>query len=179
MRTIQEKLRIILAAALLAGSVGLYAEGYNNDRFDRYDGYKNKQYCDYKKDRKQDCYGKKNYKHGDKFRSHHRGDSSRFIIGAVYALNLSDEQKTSIDKFLTEYQDNRNKRFEAFTKDGFNKEAYIKARTKSKEDMIKAKADLIEKIYGVLTKAQKAELKEEIDDFNKVRQYDKYSNGRR
>ena len=124
--------------------------------------------------------------HQEKHSNHHKGDSSRFIIGAVYALDLSDEQKGKVDAFMVEYQNLRTKAFEAFKDDGFDKEAYIKARITSKEDKIKAKADLIEKIYGVLTKEQKTELKKELEDFKKLREtrvnkkgcYDKSCNGR-
>merc|ERR1711916_124190 len=60
---------------------------------------------------------------------------------------------------------------DAFSKDGFDKEAYVKARMAKKENMIEAKASLIENIYSVLTKDQKAELKEKLDKFKEKRRY--------
>jgi hypothetical protein len=167
---INNKIKTLVVATALLASVGIYADDnkYDDDRYERYKDYKNKS-CEYKKKHK-DCYGTKNYKHGKMHRSHHKGDSSRFIIGAVYALDLSEKQQQSIDKLVKEFQDNRRKKFEdIFTEKGFDKEAYIKTRLNMRENIVKAKADLIEKIYAELTKKQKVELKKEIDDFKELR----------
>lgn len=103
-------------------------------------------------------------------RKAHRGDNTRFFIGAVYSLDLTQNQETKIKSLLKDFEDQRFKAFDAFKKDSFDKEAYIKARLQTKENRIKAKANLIEDIYKVLDDKQKAELKEELDDFNKMRE---------
>jgi Spy/CpxP family protein refolding chaperone len=160
-------IKTLLAASLLMAATASYAGCY-----DRVNSCKDK---------------KENYKHYGykpkdmKYRSHHKGDSTRFIIGAVFALDLSAEQRGEIDGLIKKFQDQRDKRFNAFTKEGFDKEAFIKARMQTKEDRIKIKADLIEDIYSILTKEQKVQLKDEIKNFEKVRKsrYDRSCNGRR
>jgi len=110
----------------------------------------------------------KKYKNCDRgSKNHHKGHKGRFIIGAVYSLDLSKEQEAKIDTFMKEYQEKRKTRYELFNDDGFNKEAYIKMRMNKEENMIKAKANLIESIYSILTKEQKTKLKEEMESFKK------------
>ncbi len=160
-------IKTLLAASVLLASTAAFASCPDRGEFcgDKKEYYKH--------------YG---YKPKDmKYRSHHKGDSTRFIIGAVFALDLSDEQKGKIDGLISKFQELRAKRFNAFTKEEFDKEAFIKARMQTKEDRIKVKADLIENIYAVLTKEQKAQLKEELDNFEKVRKsrYDRSCDGRR
>ena len=172
--TTQKRLKALFIASALLTASAVFASG----------GYEDRKGCD--KPRGEWC-DKKMYKHHGygrddmNYRSHHKGGSSRFLIGAVYSLDLTKEQKGSIDKLIGDFQEKRAKRFEEFTKDGFDKEAYIKNRVQNREVMIKAKADLIEDIYGVLTKEQKKELKEELDDFKQMRskRYGKDCNGRR
>lgn len=175
------KSKTVLAASALLITTGLYAncgggkcgmgQGSAKCGAQKMQG----KYCDMK-----------NFDHHKKYRSHHKGNSSRFIIGAVYALDLSDEQKKSIDSYMQEYQKNRSRVFDAFTNDSFDKQAYIKARMKTKEDMIEAKANLLEKIYSTLTKEQKVQLKKELTGFEKIKEerfgkgcYDKSCNGGR
>lgn len=144
-------------------------------------------YKNCKKDSCSKCDNKKYYKHSKfkdgkyKSRSYHKGDSGRFIIGAIYSLDLDPKQKTKIDTLIKEFENKRFKYFEVFTKDGFNKDAYIKARLQSKESKVKQRAQLIEGIYSVLTAKQKKELKEELNDFKKMRREnnDSSCNGRR
>lgn len=187
MKTLQNRLKTLVMVTALFGTVGLYAGNCGQGQ-----GYKdcNKNYqnerCDYKeKKKKKDCYGDKFYKHngykGDRqYRSHHKGNMSRFFIGAVYSLDLTKEQQVKVDELIKTFQENRMKKFDAFTEKGFDKEAYINARLKMKEDMVRAKADLIENVYKVLTSEQKKELKEEIDDFKQIRgKNGKSCNGRR
>jgi len=117
--------------------------------------------------------GYKNYhgykNHDKKQRRGHRGDISRFIIGAVYDLKLEKTQITKIDETIQEFKNKRFDRFNAFKKDGFDKKAYIEARTKTKEDKIKLKADLIEDIYAILNKEQKDKLNKEIQTFKNMK----------
>lgn len=198
METLQRRLKVLAVTTALLGGVSLFAMGgYGNcDKQKSCDGQgynkeckiKDKKECDRQgygkeckiKDKKE-CFGKKHFKHGKKHRMHHKGGDSRFIIGAVYSLDLTKEQQESIDKLVKKFQENKAKRYDAFTKEGFNKEAFIKSRMNMREDMIKAKADLLENIYKELTKEQKSELKEEIDDFQEIRRknYSKECRGRR
>merc|ERR1711916_365854 len=102
----------------------------------------------------------KKYRNCKSGKNFHKGDKSRFIIGAVYSLDLTKEQETTINKYVEEFQKTRMETFDAFNEDGFDKEAFVKARLNKRENMIKAKAELIEKVYTVLTKDQKSQLKD-------------------
>lgn len=90
-----------------------------------------------------------------------------FIARAVYKLDLTSEQKEQVKKILVAFQAKRDDVMNAFTKEGFDKEQYIKARTDRKEQMLKARADMIEALYGVLTASQKEKLYEKIQSFKK------------
>lgn len=164
MNTSKKTLLAILATTSLLFTTASFADSDRCDRGDRggKHGYEKK--CgngEYKK--------YKNCKSGKNF---HKGDKSRFIIGAVYSLeNITKDQETKIDKYVKDFQKSRMDALDAFSKDGFDKEAYVKARMAKKENMIEAKASLIENIYSVLTKDQKAELKEKLDKFKEKRRY--------
>lgn len=152
MKTRTKLILPILATATLLFSVNSFADddeyeyrGYKHG-YEKHHGYKHKD---------RDC--------DDRDGKYHRGSKSRFIIGAVYSLDLTKDQKEKIDKALDEFQDNRKETLDAFKKDGFDKQAFIDARMNRKETMIKQRADLIEKIYSYLTKEQKAELKEKLE----------------
>lgn len=166
------KKSIIVATALLVTSTA-FASGHGG--FNEYKGCsENKEY--------KDCSQKRYKHHHKKMRKGHRGDNTRFFIGAVYSLDLSTEQEVKIKNLLKDFEEERFKMFSAFKKDGFDKEAYIQARLDSKEKRIKEKANLIENIYKVLDDKQKVELKEELDDFKKMRKRGKDGsncNGRR
>lgn len=161
----------------------------DHHRFNDYKGCKTEKSCEKKscnyKDKKscgdKSCDMKKhNHKYMKKHRDSrmgHRGDNTRFLIGAVYALDLKADQEKQISTLLTKFKEERFKAFEAFKKDGFNKEEYIKIRLEAKEKRIKAKAELIDSIYKVLTPKQKAELKQELEDFQKIREQRKQKRG--
>jgi Spy/CpxP family protein refolding chaperone len=168
-----KNIKVLVVATALLGSASLYAKHHGGDGYDR-DCDRDDKRCEKRDDRKE-CYGKKFYKHngykGDRqYRSHHKGDISRFFIGAIYSLDLTKDQQAKIDKLIKEFQEKRMNKFDIFSEDKFDKEAYIKSRLNMKEDMVRARADLIESIHKVLTKEQKKELKEEIEDFKKMRQ---------
>lgn len=153
-------------SALLLSSLLFTTNGFADDD-DRYEYRNYKKGYDYRKCGSSDY---KRYKNCEKGSSkYHKGSKDRFIIGAVFALDLTKDQEAKINKLISEYQDARMKTFDAFKKDGFDKEAFINARMNKKEDMLKARADLIENIYNVLNDKQKEELKDELDDFIKMR----------
>jgi len=148
---------IMLATALFV-TTGVMAS-------DDYREYKEKR--DYKQSKYEDKRGYKN-ENKDQRRSH-RGDISRFFIGAVYNLELTKEQEITIDKTIQEFKNKKFDRFNGFTKDGFDKQEYIKTRKQAKENKIILQADLIESIYKVLDKKQIEQLNKEIDMFKNMR----------
>lgn len=170
----------MLATALFV-TTGVMAD----DDYKEYKGYEKHKEYKYKKHHDKDEYKEhRGYKnHNKKERRSHRGDISRFFIGAVYNLQLSKEQEMKIDKTIQEFKNKRFDRFNGFTKDGFDKQAYINARKQTKENKIRLSADLIENIYKVLDKRQIEQLNEEIKKFKNMRKsrgkYDSSSYDRR
>jgi len=159
------KKSIILATALFV-TTGVFAgEQYRENKGCQ----KNKEY-NYKKHHKNSYNEQRGYKNHNKYeRRSHRGDVSRFFIGAVYNLELTKEQETKIDKTIQEFKNKRFDKFNGFTKDGFDKQAFIKTRKEAKENKIKLRADLIESIYKVLDTTQIAQLNKEIEEFKKMK----------
>ncbi len=144
--------RTLVTSAVLVSLVSattLFAS-VNKDNNDKYE-YKSK------KDRM--------YENRDYHKKH--GDSSKFLMRLLQKVNLTDDQKAKIDQFTNEYKSQRTKIFEAFSTDGFDKQKYIEAHKNKKEDMVVARADFIEKVYSVLTPAQKQQIKTQLDDFGK------------
>lgn len=160
------KKSIVLASALFL-TTGLYAncdqKGYKQNKECKQEGYKKHQ-------------GYNN--HDKKERRSHRGDISRFFIGAVYNLDLTKEQTTKIDAIITEFKNKKFDKFKSFTKEGFDKQAYIDAIIVSKEQKVKQKADLIANIYKELNKKQIEQLNKKVEMF-KERRMNKMKNKKR
>jgi len=163
----------IKKSLLLATALFVTTGSFANDNYQENRGYNksNKEYKHHGDKRKyKDHHGYNN--HDKKERRSHRGDLSRFFIGAVYDLKLTKEQEVKIDKTIKEFKNKKFDRFNGFTKDGFNKDEYINARTKTKADKIKLRADLIEKIYTILDKSQIQQLSKQIEMFKDKRKKD-------
>ena len=113
-----------------------------------------------------------NYKYTNKNNSiSHQGDISRFFIGAVYNLELTEEQESRINQIIQKFKNKRFDEFNGFSKDGFDKKAYINARKQSKENNIKLKADLIENIYNTLNQRQITKINKEISIFKERKEF--------
>lgn len=91
----------------------------------------------------------------------HKGDGHFF--GMFKELNLTDEQKTKIEQIISDSRKNIKTSDEAFSKDSFDKAKYIQIMNEKRDNMIKSKADVIEKSYAVLTVKQKEQLKVLMD----------------
>ena len=151
MKKLQKSL--LLAAALLFATNAIADDdnkekSYKHQKEHKYHGYKN---------------------HDKKERRTHRGDSTRFFIGTVYELKLTKQQEEKIDTILKEFKDKKFDQFKSFKKDGFDKDEYIKARMQSKEDKIKKSAELIEKVYTVLTKEQIEAINVKLTQFKNMK----------
>lgn len=91
--------------------------------------------CNYEKS----CQMENKSCHSDgKMQCHTKGkkhkDGSKFIIGAVYALDLSKEQEGKIDQIVSEYKSKKAGIYAACTDEGFDKEKYIHARMNKKRE---------------------------------------------
>ena len=78
-------------------------------------------------------------------------------------LNLTAEQKTEIAKIKKEMIQNKVTPDVAFTKDGFDKAKFIEIMKQKRENMIESKAEMIDRVYKVLTPKQKEQFKVLMD----------------
>lgn len=173
MKNQMNMLKVLLAAFMLIYGSLVHADD-DDDEYEREKSYNSSYYKSYN-DKKRDEYRKERYekyrykKCDNKYRSHHKGSISRFFIGAVYSLDLTKDQIQKIDALIEKFQNQRSKRYQEFTKDNFDKDAFIKNRMQMRDQSIKANADLMDDIYSILTKEQRRNLKDELDDFNNIR----------
>lgn len=105
-----------------------------------------------KNDRDSSCMMKKGGKHHE-----------RSVVGMFKRLNLSPEQDAQIEKIVFENRVNMESFDDAFTKDGFDKDKYIKIMNEKRDNMLKSNAEILEKSYAVLTPKQKEQLKVLMD----------------
>ncbi|QOG12113.1 Spy/CpxP family protein refolding chaperone [Arcobacter sp. FWKO B] len=95
--------------------------------------------------------------------------SMRYIMDTIMAMNLTQDQETKIEAIIKEHRDNVSAKTDvssAFTTDKFDKKKFVEVQNQ-RDIMLKSKADMLEKMYKLLTKEQKAELKTELDKFVK------------
>ncbi len=94
-------------------------------------------------------------------KSNHK--KGRHILAMFKQLNLTSEQKTKIKEIMLENRKNRKTVNEAFTKNSFDKQKYLEITSQKRENMLKSRADMIEKVYELLTTKQKEQLKVLMD----------------
>ena len=112
--------------------------------------------------------GEMNKKDGDRkgcdFKNsmmHKKGEGH--ILGMFKDLNLTAEQQTKIEQIVADVRKNEKTPEDAFTKDGFDKAKYMEIMSEKRDNMLKSQADVIEKVYAVLTSKQKEQLKVLMD----------------
>jgi len=91
------------------------------------------------------------------------------MLAMFMQLNLSDEQKAQVMNIIKDARKMSPNPHQAFTDSSFDKTKFIQLQIEKREAKIKRKADMIEKIYQVLTKEQKQELKTILDAKDKMR----------
>lgn len=95
-------------------------------------------------------------------------------------LNLNNDQKMQIREIIAKSMQKKESMFSAFSQDSFDKEKFIKQASQKRENMIKLRADTLEKAYNVLTKKQKSQLRVLMDlQEERGNNFDKHCNGRR
>jgi len=105
----------------------------------------------------------KNYEKSHSMKSSHKMQKSMPIFKVLKNLNLSLEQKTQIKEIMMNNRKNIKSLNTLFSENSFNKDEFIKRMSEKRENMIKSKADMIEKVYAVLDKKQKEQFKVLID----------------
>ena len=109
------------------------------------------------------------------------------FLGALKELNLTPEQQTELTKIRQEMMSKRVKPSEAFSKNGFDKDKYINIKRQQRDNMLESRAEMIDKVYKILTPKQKEQLKVLMDlradrmlsMSNKRMSFDKNCYGRR
>jgi protein CpxP len=108
-------------------------------------------------------------------------------LSLLRKLNLTDEQKTQIADIKKDIMSKKVTPDVAFTKDGFDKAKFIEIMKQKRENMIESKAEMIDRVFKVLTPKQKEqfvtlmELKKDRMQsmMDKRMNFDKNCNGRR
>ena len=119
-------------------------------------------------------------KKGDK-RSH------KGPLALLKKLNLSPEQVQQIQDIKSDIMKNKVTPDVAFTKDGFDKTKFIEIMKQKRDNMLESKAEMIDRVYKVLTPKQKEQFKVLMDlkkekrmaMMDKRMNFDKNCNGRR
>jgi Spy/CpxP family protein refolding chaperone len=117
----------------------------------------------------------------------HSKKSNHSPIAMMKKLNLSDDQQKQIMQIRQGMMKNRVTADVAFTKDGFNKTQFIEIMKQKRDNMLESKAEMIDKVYKILTPKQKEQLKvlmdlkkeKMISMMEKRMSFDTNSNGRR
>ena len=74
-------------------------------------------------------------------------------------LNLGNDQKQQIRLIMKEQMQKMPHLSDAFSENGFDKALFIKLEQQKRDQMIQNRADMIEKIYRILTDAQKQQFR--------------------
>lgn len=93
------------------------------------------------------------------------GNSHGFMgvfMSRIQTLALSKEQDLAIKKLMVENKPNFSNPADAFVGDKFDAEKYMQIMQNKKQDMLKHQADIISKVYAVLTSEQKTQLKNDL-----------------
>ncbi len=129
--------------------------------------------------------GSKHYSKKMMKRSHKNSD---FMLMKVFKkLNLSDEQKEQVMQIKQEIRKKAITPDIAFTKNSFDKTKFIEIMKQKRDNMIESKAEMIDKVYNILTDKQKEQLKVLIDlkkekmltMIERRMSFDSHSHGRR
>ena len=108
------------------------------------------------------------------------------VLGLIKRLDLTKEQKKDIFDIKKDIMKNRVSLDSAFTKDDFDKKKYIELVEQKRQNMIESKAEMIDRVYSVLTTKQKEQLKVLMElkkdkkgsKMHKRMNFDKNCNGR-
>ena len=98
-----------------------------------------------------------------KMMKQHKQGKKDGIVKMFMKLDLSDAQRAEIRSIIQENRKNRPTLNTAFSDTSFDKEQFIAISKAKQANKAERKAELIQKIYNVLTKAQKKDLKTMLD----------------
>jgi len=78
-------------------------------------------------------------------------------------LNLTADQKLKIKNIIKESRANQELPCDSFTKDSFDKAKFIKAMKQKRDNQIERQAEIMDKVYKILDKNQKEQLRVLMD----------------
>jgi Spy/CpxP family protein refolding chaperone len=96
-----------------------------------------------------------------KMRMHHHPD--RFFA-TLRSVHLTQEQRDKIRTIFRENMKNMPNPMSAFSAKGFDKARFIKLAQQMREEKLKRKADMMEKVFNTLTPLQKKEFAKRINE---------------
>lgn len=85
------------------------------------------------------------------------------VLPKIMMLDLSTKQFEKISEILSSENKKLSEPLDAFSNSSFDKKKYLKAIQNNKDKMIEVHADKLSKIYSLLTKKQKEDLKKVIE----------------
>jgi Spy/CpxP family protein refolding chaperone len=97
----------------------------------------------------------------DKAKGQHK--SKQNFVKMFMKLDLTDAQRTQMHAILQESKKSMPNPRAAFSDEKFDKAQFVKLAKEKQENKIERKADVIEKVYNVLTPAQKKDFKAMLD----------------
>ncbi len=92
---------------------------------------------------------------------HNKGKNGPLSL--LRKLNLTPEQQTQIAKIRQDIFSKKVRPDVAFSKEGFDKAKFIEIMKQKRENMIESKAEMIDRVYKVLTPEQKEQFKVLMD----------------
>lgn len=110
-------------------------------------------------------YANQQFSKRDLKEKHHKKliNKKNSILLTIKRLNLTTQQKEKIKTFIKEKREKTKRINQVFSKSSFDKKSYIEMMKNKRDNMIKSKADLIEKVYAILSIEQKEQLKILLD----------------
>ncbi len=143
------KTKNILLAVAMTGllSTGLYAAGNGQGMMQK--GMNNGDYCNMQKSHKMMKKGNKKGNNGP--------------MSLLRQLNLTPDQKQEIVNIRKDIMKNRVTPDVAFTKTSFDKAKFIEIMKQKRDNMIESKAEMMDRVYKILTPKQKEQFKVLMD----------------
>ena len=80
-----------------------------------------------------------------------KGDVVHFIMRTVHNMDLTKDQKSKLLEIQKKFKKSK---FVGISENGFDKKAYIAAKSKTREDRVKEEANFIDSVYSILDKKQ-------------------------
>ncbi|OCL83533.1 periplasmic protein [Arcobacter porcinus] len=122
----------------------------------------------------QECY----MQNGDRGMMNNKNSYNKSEMQGMYIfsqLSLTNDQKTKIREIVRESRAKMVHPYDAFTKNSFDKDKFIKMKKEQREQKIEIQAEIMEKAYKVLDAKQKEQLRVLLD-IRKEKHNQRFSN---